>query len=131
MPVGELLGMSTSNKIAAALHAARLAKKAKGGKFTLENLSEITGISVSQLSRFESGKRRPRAEELVQIAAALGTTAIELLGGVPATELAGANSPKLKELLKIVSRVQMAKPEKQAEIISVVGATVEAMLKAS
>lgn len=35
---------------------------------TLEKLSEDVGISVSQLSRFESGEREPRVGELLRIA---------------------------------------------------------------
>ena len=40
-------------------------------KMTLEQLSEATGISQSQLSRFETEKRKPRVEEAVAIAKAL------------------------------------------------------------
>ncbi len=38
---------------------------------TLEQLSESVEISVSQLSRFESGDREPRVDELLRIAARL------------------------------------------------------------
>ena len=38
---------------------------------TLENLSERTKISTSQLSRFESGEREPRVDELLRIASQL------------------------------------------------------------
>jgi DNA-binding Xre family transcriptional regulator len=41
-------------------------------KLTLEQLSEDVNISVSQLSRFESGDRRPRVDELERIAERLG-----------------------------------------------------------
>ena len=37
-------------------------------KLSLEQLSEDVGISVSQLSRFESGNREPRIKELARIA---------------------------------------------------------------
>lgn len=40
-------------------------------ELTLEALSEDVGISVSQLSRFESGEREPRVDELLRIAARL------------------------------------------------------------
>jgi transcriptional regulator with XRE-family HTH domain len=52
------------------------ARKAAG--FTLETLSEAVGISTSQLSRFESGQRRPRAHEVTAIAAKLGVRAGEI-----------------------------------------------------
>ena len=38
---------------------------------TLEQLSDDVGVSVSQLSRFESGDREPRVDELLRIAARL------------------------------------------------------------
>jgi len=41
-------------------------------------------LSVPQLSRIESGKRRPRLDMLVTLAGRLGTTAVDLLTGVPA-----------------------------------------------
>lgn len=40
---------------------------------TLEALAEVVDISVSQISRFESGKREPRVGEMLKIAAALKT----------------------------------------------------------
>ena len=41
-------------------------------------------LSVPQLSRIESGKRRPRLDMLVSLAERLGTTAVDLITGVPA-----------------------------------------------
>lgn len=52
-------------------------------KLTLEQLSEDVGISVSQLSRFENGKRVPRVPELERIAKRLGVTVDELRGEEP------------------------------------------------
>lgn len=46
---------------------------------TLEVLSEKVGISVSQLSRFESGDREPRVDEMLRIAAALKVPWQELI----------------------------------------------------
>ena len=40
-------------------------------KVTLEELSDDVDISVSQLSRFESGTREPRVDELLRVAARL------------------------------------------------------------
>lgn len=45
---------------------------------SLEKLSEATGISVSQLSRFESGEREPRLSEAARISTALSVDVLEL-----------------------------------------------------
>lgn len=47
---------------------------------TLAQLSEATGISVSTLSRVESGKRRPTLELLLPLARAHGVQLDELVG---------------------------------------------------
>lgn len=51
---------------------------------TLAELSEATGISVSTLSRLESGQRRPNLELLLPLAKAHGVPLDELVGA-PAT----------------------------------------------
>ena len=51
---------------------------------TLAGLSAITGISVSTLSRLESGQRRPNLELLLPLARAHGVPLDELVGA-PAT----------------------------------------------
>ncbi len=51
---------------------------------TLETLSEATGISVSGLSRLESGKRRPTLELLIPLARA-HRVALDQLIAAPAT----------------------------------------------
>lgn len=51
---------------------------------TLAELSETTGISVSTLSRLESGQRRPNLELLLPLAQAHGVPLDELVGA-PAT----------------------------------------------
>jgi transcriptional regulator with XRE-family HTH domain len=51
---------------------------------TLAELSETTGISVSTLSRLESGQRRPNLELLLPLARAHGVPLDELVGA-PAT----------------------------------------------
>lgn len=58
---------------------ARLKSARKTAGLSLESLSEIVGISVSQLSRFESGKREPRVAEIQRIADALGVDSSSLL----------------------------------------------------
>lgn len=50
----------------------RIRKRTYG--MTLARLAEIVGISESQLSRFETGQRRPRVDEIHRIAAALKVT---------------------------------------------------------
>ncbi|WP_327358608.1 helix-turn-helix domain-containing protein [Streptomyces sp. NBC_01304] len=50
---------------------------------TLAELSEATGISVSTLSRLESGDRRPNLELLLPLAKAHGVTLDELVGAPP------------------------------------------------
>ena len=50
---------------------------------TLTDLSAATGISVSTLSRLESGARRPTLELLLPLARAHGVTLDELVGAPP------------------------------------------------
>lgn len=50
---------------------------------TLADLSETTGISVSTLSRLESGQRRPTLELLLPLARAHGVQLDELVGAPP------------------------------------------------
>ncbi|MFI7432097.1 helix-turn-helix domain-containing protein [Micromonospora haikouensis] len=50
---------------------------------TLAELSAATGISVSTLSRLESGARRPTLEQLLPLARAHGVTLDDLVGAPP------------------------------------------------
>jgi DNA-binding XRE family transcriptional regulator/mannose-6-phosphate isomerase-like protein (cupin superfamily) len=52
-------------------------------EITLAGLSESTGISVSTLSRLESGQRRPTLELLLPLARAYGVPIDELVGAPP------------------------------------------------
>ncbi|WP_030606756.1 helix-turn-helix domain-containing protein [Streptomyces sclerotialus] len=52
-------------------------------EITLADLSETTGISVSTLSRLESGARRPNLELLLPLAKAHGVTLDELVDAPP------------------------------------------------
>lgn len=61
--------------------AMKLARKR--ANVTLEQLSGDVGLSVSQLSRFESGHRVPRVPEMQRIARRLGVTVEELCGQPP------------------------------------------------
>ena len=61
----------------------RLRELRRRRETTLADLSEATGISVSTLSRLESGARRPALELLLPIARAHGVTLDELAGAPP------------------------------------------------
>jgi transcriptional regulator with XRE-family HTH domain len=50
---------------------------------TLEALSALTGVSVSGLSRLESGKRRPTLDLLLPLARAYGVALDRLVGAAP------------------------------------------------
>ncbi|MEV4628110.1 XRE family transcriptional regulator [Micromonospora sp. NPDC049523] len=52
-------------------------------EITLTSLAEATGISVSTLSRLESGQRRPTLELLLPLARAYGVQIDELVGAPP------------------------------------------------
>jgi len=52
-------------------------------EMTLSSLSAATGISVSTLSRLESGQRRPTLELLLPLAQAHGASIDELVGAPP------------------------------------------------
>ncbi|MDR7274683.1 helix-turn-helix domain-containing protein [Catenuloplanes atrovinosus] len=58
----------------------RLRALRKQRDITLATLSAATGISVSTLSRLESGDRRPTLEQLLPLARAHGVTLDELVG---------------------------------------------------
>ncbi len=61
----------------------RLRALRKQRETTLADLSAATGISVSTLSRLESGARRPTLELLLPLARAHGVTLDELAGAPP------------------------------------------------
>lgn len=61
----------------------RLRELRRRRESTLAELSAATGISVSTLSRLESGTRRPTLELLLPLARAHGVTLDELVGAPP------------------------------------------------
>ncbi|MCS7481311.1 helix-turn-helix domain-containing protein [Umezawaea endophytica] len=61
----------------------RLRSLRKRRETTLTDLSESTGISVSTLSRLESGQRKPTLELLLPLAKAYGVQIDELVGAPP------------------------------------------------
>ncbi len=62
---------------------ARLRRLRQERDITLTELSEATGISISTLSRLESGARRPTLELLLPLARAHGVTLDELVDAPP------------------------------------------------
>lgn len=61
----------------------RLKQLRQGRDITLNDLAEDTGISISTLSRLESGLRRPTLEQLLPLARAYGATLDELVDAPP------------------------------------------------
>jgi transcriptional regulator with XRE-family HTH domain len=53
---------------------------------TLQQVSDRANIDISMLSRLESGKRRLALDHTPGLAAALGVSADDLLGGAPASD---------------------------------------------
>lgn len=53
---------------------------------TLQQVSDLANVDISTLSRLESGKRRLALDHLPGLAAALGVTVDDLLGGAPASD---------------------------------------------
>lgn len=64
----------------------RLHARRRQGGLTLEQLSARTGISVSTLSRLESGRRRPTLELLLPLARAHRVPLDELVGAPPSCD---------------------------------------------
>lgn len=58
----------------------RIASLRRARGLTLEQLAEASGLSAGYLSRLQTGKRDLSVEAAEQIAAALGTSAAEVLG---------------------------------------------------
>ena len=73
----------TTNDVLATV-GPRLRSLRQRRKVTLAALAEATGISVSTLSRLESGQRRPNLEQLLPLARAHGVPLDDLVGA-PAT----------------------------------------------
>ena len=56
-----------------------LKRRRKALKLSLEKLSAMVGLSLSQIQRFETGEREPKKTDLENLAKALGCTVPELL----------------------------------------------------
>lgn len=74
-------------------------------RWSLQQLEEATGISQSNLSRYERGVVRPTIDRLVVLANVLGTTPDYLLGFAPSVAT-GASSDR--EMLDQLSRENRA-----------------------
>ncbi|MFI5628498.1 helix-turn-helix domain-containing protein [Streptomyces sp. NPDC051664] len=59
---------------------------------TLTGVSRATGISLSTLSRIETGRRKPTLEALLHLAKAYGVSLDELAGTAPATSAVARTS---------------------------------------
>lgn len=81
---GKLVLMKNEQADALSGVGARLRSLRSDRGTTLTALSAATGVSVSTLSRLESGQRRPTLELLLPLAKMYGVTIDELVGG-PAT----------------------------------------------
>ena len=80
---GKLMSMDEDLDQALATVGPRLRALRKQKETTLADLSDSTGISVSTLSRLESGDRRPTLELLLPLAKAHGVTLDELVDAPP------------------------------------------------
>ena len=79
----QTIGMDNDLDQALAAVGPRLRELRRQRETTLAGLSAATGISVSPLSRLESGARRPTLELLLPLARAHGVTLDELAGAPP------------------------------------------------
>jgi transcriptional regulator with XRE-family HTH domain len=83
LPIWQASGMDPDLDQALGAVGPRLRALRHERETTLANLSAATGISVSTLSRLESGARRPTLEQLLPLARAHGVTLDELVGAPP------------------------------------------------
>ncbi len=105
-------------------------------RFSFDQLSKQTGISLSYLNEIEKGKKFPKPEKVDQLAAALGTTTASLTDGnlgrelAPVSELLQSNF--LNELPLELFGIELSKV---AEIIAAaplqVGAFISTLLEIS
>lgn len=83
LPIWQTDGMDGDLDQALGAVGPRLRALRRQRETTLAGLSAATGISVSTLSRLESGARRPTLEQLLPLARAHGVTLDELVGSPP------------------------------------------------
>jgi transcriptional regulator with XRE-family HTH domain len=85
------------DEIGARLRAARGARR-----MTLTELSQKTGISLSTLSRLESGQRKATVKLLVPIARSLGTSLDDLVGSEDKADPRVTRQPLVRDGVTIV-----------------------------
>ena len=83
LPVWQTVTMADHLDTVLAAVGPRLRALRQQSETTLAELSATTGISVSTLSRLESGQRRPNLELLLPLARAHGVPIDELVGAPP------------------------------------------------
>jgi transcriptional regulator with XRE-family HTH domain len=83
LPFWQTDGVDDDLDRALAATGPRLRELRRERETTLAELAAATGISVSTLSRLESGARRPTLELLLPLAKAYGVTLDELVGAPP------------------------------------------------
>lgn len=83
LPIWQTTSMDDDLDATLAAVGPRLRALRHSNETTLADLSTATGISVSTLSRLESGQRRPNLELLLPLARAHGVPVDELVGAPP------------------------------------------------
>jgi transcriptional regulator with XRE-family HTH domain len=74
--------MEATQKEVAEYLGPRIRRIRRGLDMSQENLADNAGIHRTQISAIEHGDRLPRIDTLIKLAAGLGFTPCELLGGI-------------------------------------------------
>jgi transcriptional regulator with XRE-family HTH domain len=106
-----------------------LSRTRRAAGLTLAKLSADTGISQSQLSRFESGKRQPRAADLQRIATRLGIPVSSLYEGEQSEPRAPGRGNHSEVMLAIALDEMLLtagfSPETAAELVAMIRQVVD------
>jgi transcriptional regulator with XRE-family HTH domain len=86
--------MEATQKQVAEYLGPRIRYISRGLDMSQENLADNAGIHRTQISLIESGERLPRIDTMIKLAAGLGFTPCELLGGI-FWEIGGSRPGKL------------------------------------
>ena len=78
-----------------------LRRRRKALGLSLEKLAAMVGLSISQVQRFETGQREPRASDLESLSAALGCTIQELRASAPKKKAESASPSPFGSLLPV------------------------------
>lgn len=81
----------------------RIRQRRTHRRLTLDELADLTGLSKTQLSRIETGGRRPSVDALMTIAKALGTNAGQLLAERVAKDYAARSQLIVRGDAKVVA----------------------------